>query len=546
MSEPSSVDTGTGAPGSFAIPRAAVGALLREGATALEICAYLVLARFSDRSGRYSTASVNAISRYTGSNKTVGGSIARAIDRLQRIRGFGSEQVTEVKDQSTRSVHKVVPRAPIVVSREAWPKPDDVRAADGPTERSSVRFVLPDFDEEPSERVWLSNAIVDGIGRFDRPLRALKNAGDEAARLLLVLYLNNDMYVWGGVDPTLEGSPYVSFEKVFKDEIVKGGARLIRARRRGVVFGVELQGKVSRAPRAQSALSHSFENAQSPGIRALEALLGLGMVYEVVMVLNRDAVPLRPKLAKRVYSGIPMDAEPLYELDTLTRSLGFKPRGEEGIGVATAKTAKDLGFPVTLPDGRFDGTYAAFVQQGVPAMLAGIVRLRFRVNNVKNAGVRGAWLQIYQGNTEALDFLQKVRRANRLTLPKPILARDKVPSESAGKEWTDEGHRSNWTASDIEADDLASDELFEQRSPSEVVIPVHIPQLSEGVTKASLTRWRIEEGESVRMNDLLVEVETDKVVIEIVAPVSGWLERIAVSSGETVVAEQLIAVICPN
>jgi len=43
-------------PGSFCIPRAALNALLDSGATAYEVCAYLTLARFTDESGRYSTA----------------------------------------------------------------------------------------------------------------------------------------------------------------------------------------------------------------------------------------------------------------------------------------------------------------------------------------------------------------------------------------------------------------------------------------------------------------------------------------------------------
>ena len=62
-------------PGSFCIPRAALNALLDNKATVHEICAYLVLARFTDDSGCYSTASIHAVNRYTGGNKTKGGSV---------------------------------------------------------------------------------------------------------------------------------------------------------------------------------------------------------------------------------------------------------------------------------------------------------------------------------------------------------------------------------------------------------------------------------------------------------------------------------------
>ena len=48
-------------PGSFCVPRAAVEALLDAKATAYEVCAYLVLAKHTDESGRYSPASISAI-----------------------------------------------------------------------------------------------------------------------------------------------------------------------------------------------------------------------------------------------------------------------------------------------------------------------------------------------------------------------------------------------------------------------------------------------------------------------------------------------------
>ena len=80
-------------PGSFCVPRAAIEALLASKATAYEVCAYLVLARFTDESGRYSSASISAVNTYTGANKTKGGPVDKAIQRLKTIR---AKSVTKV------------------------------------------------------------------------------------------------------------------------------------------------------------------------------------------------------------------------------------------------------------------------------------------------------------------------------------------------------------------------------------------------------------------------------------------------------------------
>ena len=153
--------------------------------------------------------------------------------------------------------------------------------------------------------------------------------------------------------------------------------------------------------------------------RALDALQSSGLVYEVVMVLNRNAIKAKFSSGKE-YSDIPEDAEPFYELDCRSKH-GYKPDGEEGVGWATAKTAGDFRKPVTLEGGKFDGTYAAFVPDGYGAMIAGIYRLRFRVSNPKNAGVKGAWAGIHQRNREALELVNSIRSASGrepLTSPK--------------------------------------------------------------------------------------------------------------------------------
>ncbi|MDO8276205.1 MAG: dihydrolipoyllysine-residue succinyltransferase, partial [Serpentinimonas sp.] len=73
------------------------------------------------------------------------------------------------------------------------------------------------------------------------------------------------------------------------------------------------------------------------------------------------------------------------------------------------------------------------------------------------------------------------------------------------------------------------------------LVEVKVPQLSESVAEATLLQWKKKVGEAVTADQILIEVETDKVVLEVPAPVSGVLAEIVVADGATVLAEQLIA-----
>ncbi len=73
------------------------------------------------------------------------------------------------------------------------------------------------------------------------------------------------------------------------------------------------------------------------------------------------------------------------------------------------------------------------------------------------------------------------------------------------------------------------------------IIEVKVPQLSESVAEATLLQWKKKPGESVAIDEILIEVETDKVVLEVPAPAAGVLAEIVVGDGGTVMAEQLIA-----
>ena len=73
------------------------------------------------------------------------------------------------------------------------------------------------------------------------------------------------------------------------------------------------------------------------------------------------------------------------------------------------------------------------------------------------------------------------------------------------------------------------------------IVEVKVPQLSESVAEATLLQWKKKPGDAVAIDEILIEVETDKVVLEVPAPAAGVLVALVVADGGTVVAEQLIA-----
>ena len=75
------------------------------------------------------------------------------------------------------------------------------------------------------------------------------------------------------------------------------------------------------------------------------------------------------------------------------------------------------------------------------------------------------------------------------------------------------------------------------------IIEVKVPQLSESVAEATLLSWHKKVGEAVTRDENLVDVETDKVVLELPAPAAGVITQIINGDGSTVVAGQVIAML---
>ena len=73
------------------------------------------------------------------------------------------------------------------------------------------------------------------------------------------------------------------------------------------------------------------------------------------------------------------------------------------------------------------------------------------------------------------------------------------------------------------------------------IVEVKVPQLSESVAEATMLQWKKKVGDSVAADEILIDIETDKVVLEVPAPSAGVLAEILVGDGGTVAAEQLIA-----
>ena len=79
-----------------------------------------------------------------------------------------------------------------------------------------------------------------------------------------------------------------------------------------------------------------------------------------------------------------------------------------------------------------------------------------------------------------------------------------------------------------------------------MTIEVKVPVLAESTPDATLLDWRKSAGDAVEENEILIELETDKVVLEVPAPTSGVLAEIVRQTGDTVVSDDVLARIEPG
>jgi 2-oxoglutarate dehydrogenase E2 component (dihydrolipoamide succinyltransferase) len=79
-----------------------------------------------------------------------------------------------------------------------------------------------------------------------------------------------------------------------------------------------------------------------------------------------------------------------------------------------------------------------------------------------------------------------------------------------------------------------------------MAIEIKAPAFPESIADGEVAAWHKSEGDAVSRDELLVEIETDKVVLEVVAPADGVIAKIHVQAGETIASEQLLAILEPG
>jgi 2-oxoglutarate dehydrogenase E2 component (dihydrolipoamide succinyltransferase) len=73
------------------------------------------------------------------------------------------------------------------------------------------------------------------------------------------------------------------------------------------------------------------------------------------------------------------------------------------------------------------------------------------------------------------------------------------------------------------------------------IVDVKVPQLSESVAEATLLHWKKRPGEAVAADEIIIEIETDKVVLEVPAPAAGVIAQLVKNDGDTVGSDEVIA-----
>lgn len=360
---------------SFCIPSATVDALIDGKATAAEIVCCLSLAAFTDATGVFSTASTNSVFQRTrfGWNKT-----KKAFNRLCERQALGR---------------------PLLVTRERYIAETGLTPVDGPVSRAKVTFAFETYGQPVEERVWFGKGLVEGFEDFEKPLMAITDAGDVAARLLLLLYRMHDLEEWIAVPPS--SGLHFQFVPTVMPAPLGRGYHLIRYKKGGCYSRQTLIDRVTDPLRQASVRRADFQTA-------LNALLELGLVYEAIFVINRAPPKAKGLTPETDVYHVPMDAQPMYVLATQNR-FGYKVLGEEGISGRTARLAGALCLPVSGMAGALNGTFAAISPPGLALGITGAYRLRFRVANGKNAFVKDAWSRLHNAEREALAHLEAVR-----------------------------------------------------------------------------------------------------------------------------------------
>ncbi|MGQ4275666.1 2-oxoglutarate dehydrogenase complex dihydrolipoyllysine-residue succinyltransferase [Pseudidiomarina sp. E22-M8] len=123
---------------------------------------------------------------------------------------------------------------------------------------------------------------------------------------------------------------------------------------------------------------------------------------------------------------------------------------------------------------------------------------------------------------------------------------DKKSEDKSDKKSDDKSDKKSDDKSDKKSDDKSdkkSDDKSDKKSGSGEKLEVKVPQLPESVADATISTWHVKAGDKVTRDQNLVDIETDKVVLEVVAPADGVLAEIKQDEGATVGADDVIGIV---
>lgn len=375
-------------PASFAVPRAAINALIDAQADAVTIGAYLTMACHTDKTGMYSTAGLKAVRDNLNVNQP------RAKKAIQTLCAI-TVMMPGSKEKAATSM------GPLLYTRDAWKAMSTDELPDGRHARAKVLHVLPTFDEPLKDRVWFGSGLVRGDADIETPLLDLKACGAVAARLLLAMYAGQDTDRWYGLPP----DQFLWSCYTMKDETA-GAVRVIYAtpaHTDGLTWNL-----INRMNRA----TNQKEEEKARQVRvaacwaALRALESSGFSYQAVVLLDHNPVPSTSDNKEAL--SIHADADIVCDLGSPSPYGPLSP-AEQGLGPAYEQTAADLGLKDEHPH-----RYLAVIPTGYQGMIAGLYRLRFRVTDPTNAFVEESLRGQLKTNTAALRRLNYLRKLKKL------------------------------------------------------------------------------------------------------------------------------------
>ncbi len=369
--------------GSFRIPRKALDILIERRASAWQIGVYLTLAKHTDKSGKFSSAGYNVIYKATG-----------ASPGLDKKPGRGRQLAAELLRLGRSSAEPVNPKKKtknllgILYTPEEWQNITGETIPEIPHELHSVRWVLNDF--EADDWVWFPNSLIEGYGRFKQPLKRLKQCGDIAGRLLLLLYAVDNMEEFGGVPPINN-----VYRKYNLEHLISGNGFTFWSAQEGSISCFHSLSLPSIGINSFSEDKDESEKQWETFWNALYSLENAGFLYECVTAMDG--------------SKINEDTRPLYDIAARPRH-GHPLKGEEGLLKRINRIFEKKSYGHADDLGRFNGKYPVLSLVGVQPQVIGIYRLRFRITNPKNYPVKAAWVRIQEDRNDWLVHFEQLEK----------------------------------------------------------------------------------------------------------------------------------------